>query len=519
MLLPQAADSIDFQNEPLRNMVAVGAIGAYSVRLWIRSERPGALTIRWWPAGDAGTAQQAGFSIPAENDRDNTCSFLIPEDFPSLPPLMPLQTYYFHITHNSDGTCIGAGHFETAPAHPDDTPERFALAVMSCHQPFTADGAVSIQAEQMLRAAHRCLQAHNTRLVFTVGDQMYADNPLQLSLFDARYFATIAPPGRHSLHECSAAEVRQIYQRRYRHFWNLPAWQAIHADFPCYPILDDHEIVDNWGTNEDHQGPGWERIGQGARAAYYDYQGARVFSEKAAPFASFHYSLSYGHLGIFVMDLRSQRTGGQKSQLFSVQQGDAFRQFLHEHRHKQCICIVLSVPIIHLPQLPVKILGHLAHWCEDFADRWSTGGHRRDRDRFLHWLFTHQRQYPEQRIVLLSGDIHIGCVHDVHWQPHGAHLYQLISSGITNNIGKIMQNISGLLIRLNRHVRTDDGTLKARVNLLRGVNWQHQNPYGGLNVGILEIITPAPGARPAFRFFLYGHDGEEPVCKYSSPQV
>jgi hypothetical protein len=95
----------------------------------------------------------------------------------------------------------------------------------------------------------------------------------------------------------------------------------------------------------------------------------------------------------------------------------------------------------------------------------------------------------------------------------------MISSGITNDIGALMQSISTLLIRLNRQVTTDDGGLRAKVRLLPGVRGQRQNPYGGLNVGILEIETPTPGASPKLRFFLYSHNGDESVCIYRSPQV
>ena len=511
----------DFQNEPLRNMVAVGAAGPHSVRLWMRSERPGALTIRWWPDGDEHAISQGDLSIPNANDRDNTCSVLVPEDFPPAPPLIPLRLYRFRVTHRADGACVGEGRFETAPMRPEDTPARFALALMSCHQPFTNNGVLTDQSDQMLRATYRCLQVHNTKLVFTVGDQMYADSPPQLSLSNAAYFATVAPPGRTRLHDCTAAEVRRLYQRRYRHFWNSPAWQAIHANFPCYPILDDHEIVDNWGTKPAHHTPAWRAVGEGGRAAYDDYQGSRVFAANETLSEAFHYAVSYGHLSVFVMDLRSTRTAwdGDGGQLFSEAQGVALRRFLYEHREKQCLCIVLSVPVIHLPWLPVKVVGHLAHWHEDFADRWSSGAHRRDRDRLLWWLWDHQRHHPTQRVVLLSGDIHIGCVHEIRWLPRGPTLYQMISSGITNDIGALMQSISTLLIRLNRQVTTEDGRLRTKVRLLPGVGGQRQNPYGGLNVGILEIETPTPGASPKLRFFLYSHDGDEPVCTYRSPQV
>lgn len=512
-------DTNDFQNEPLGNMVAIGAVQAHSARLWMRTERPGKLSIFWWPEDDTNMTAQGDICIPESNTRDNTFSLQIPEDIPSAPPLSPLRTYRFRIVHQASGTCIGTGRFETAPAGMDETPERFALALMSCHQPFDANGVLTTQSEDMLRAAYRCLKAHNTKLVFTVGDQMYGDQPHTLSYFDETYFATVAPAGRQRLTECTAAEVRQLYQRRYRHFWHVPAWQALHSAFPCYPILDDHEIVDNWGTHSEHQTPEWQAIGEGARAAYMDYQGSRVsaWDEKLAE--SFHYTVSYGNLSVFVMDLRSTRTAWNGGHLFSQNQEIALRRFLHEQRDTPCLCIVLSVPLIHLPQMPMRVMGRLAHWNEDFADRWSTGSHRRDRDRFLHWLVDHQRQYPKQRIVLLSGDIHIGCVHEVRLAPHGPVMYQMISSGITNDIGALMQRLSTYIIRLNRHVTTDDGSLRAKVKLLKGVSQHRQNPYGGLNVGILEIETLTPGEPPNLCFYLYSHQGDEPVCTYRSHVV
>jgi len=349
-----------------------------------------------------------------------------------------------------------------------------------------------------------------------VGDQMYSDQPPTLSFFDETYFSTVVPPGRQCLNECTAAEVRRLYQRRYRHFWQVPGWQALHAAFPFYPIIDDHEIVDNWGTQPEHQTPAWQAVGEGARAAYMDYQGSRVSPWSETLAESFHYTVSYGNLSVFVMDLRSTRTAWNGGQLFSKDQESALRRFLHEKRDTPCLGIVLSVPVIHLPQVPVRMVSHLAHWHEDFADRWSTGSHRRDRDRFLHWLAAHQRQYPRQRIVLLSGDIHIGCVHEVRWAPQGPVLYQMISSGITNDIGALLQRLSTFLIRLNRQVTTDDSTLRAKVKVLKGVGRQRQNPYGGLNVGILEIETPTSGASPNLCFYLYSHQGEEPVCVYRS---
>ena len=250
-----------------------------------------------------------------------------------------------------------------------------------------------------------------------------------------------------------------------------------------------------------------------------DYQGSRIAAWDETLAESFHYTVTYGNMRVFVMDLRSTRMAWNGGQLDSPAQGLALRGLLHEQRDKHCICIVLRVPVMHLPETPVRRLGHVAHWYEDFADRWSTGEHRRDRDQLLNGIAEHQRRYPAQRVVLLGGDIHIGCVHEIRWAPRGPQLYQLISSGVTNDTGALTQCLSTLIIRLNREASTADGALRAKVRLLKGLGRQRRNPYGGLNVGVLEIETPTSGDTPNLRFCLYSHRGEKPVCVYRSVLV
>src|SRR5688572_2369182 len=135
MLQNTMSDTKNFDNEPLGNMVAIGAVEARSVRLWLRTEHPGALTVFWWPEDAINVTAQGDICIPEDNTRDNTLSVQIPQDFPPAPALLPSRSYGFRILHRASGACIGTGRFETAPASLQETPERFALALMSCHQP------------------------------------------------------------------------------------------------------------------------------------------------------------------------------------------------------------------------------------------------------------------------------------------------------------------------------------------------------------------------------------------------
>lgn len=155
---------------PLRNMVAVGRVSPYFVRLWLRSERSGDLGLRWWQEDDEQNHTEVTVHVPKRNAHDNTMSVVLPDDFPPVSPLMPLCRYRFRVVHRVDKRVLGEGRFETAPACPEDTPPHFSIALMSCHEPFTHRGIPRRSSFHMLRAARRCLQRHNTKLLFTVGD-------------------------------------------------------------------------------------------------------------------------------------------------------------------------------------------------------------------------------------------------------------------------------------------------------------------------------------------------------------
>jgi alkaline phosphatase D len=350
-----------------------------------------------------------------------------------------------------------------------------------------------------------------------VGDQMYADAPKRTSLFDATHFERVAPQGRQRLFDCSVEEIRALYQQRYRHFWNVPAWRDLQAEHPCYMIWDDHDIVDNWGSDAAHQQPPWSRIGEGARRACYDYQASRTLDAVAAR-DHFAYTIEYGCIAIHVMDLRSQRRAGDNGRLIGDAQHDDVARFLRLHADKPVVFIVLSVPAVHLPKTLSHMCAWLSPWNEDFSDRWSTGEHVHDRDRLLRALRDHQRRHPAQRVVLLSGDIHIGCLHELSWDDGRPNLYQFISSGITHDTSRFVQSLSSLIMRAKRKV-TAPASPDLYVRLLRGDGPARDNPCGRLNFGIVEFERRPGQQSTSMRFYLYTHDGDEPLCQYRSPDV
>lgn len=497
------------QNDPLTDMVSVGAVTPHSARIWLRSRNPGPVKLTWKTEGTADPEGRIEGSISRNNETDNTATL-------DITCLKPRTRYTFRVFRDGE-VLLGQGRFETAPDTKTGPPRKYSFVIMSCNQPFDQQGRVYEEAGLMLRATRQIMRDRETKYALLLGDQMYSDFPEPLSLFDDDYFATIAPQGRRNILECTYQEVRRLFQIRYRHFWNQEEWMRMQAEIPCYPILDDHDIVDNWGSRVEHQTGKWENLGLGARGAYLDYQGSRMLGRDRPE--SFHYGFEYGDTATFVMDLRSERKAGDNGRLYSHEQQKSLERFLADHSDKAAFFLVLSVPIIHLPRFLARMVASLPRSGEDFSDRWSSGAHIKDRDRLFRILHDHQARYPEQRMLLLSGDIHIGCLHRIQWEDGTPQLYQVISSPITHYTSLPLQWASKTIIRLNRKISTRKRDLQARVKPLKGSGRSMRNPFGGLNFGLVEIETLSGREKPFLRVMFYGHEKGEPVLRYDSGKL
>jgi alkaline phosphatase D len=490
----------EFKTPPFDCMVAVGRVEPRRARIWARAPQPGLLTATCWEAERPGDAKVAEARAGLDADSDSVAVF----DLGGDGGLKPGTWHRFEVV-DASGRRLGEGRFKTAPEGLNSD-RVLRVGLMSCHQPFDPEGRVRADAREMLRALLDEFEHEKPAAIFTVGDQMYTDEPAGLSLWNPEHFERVRPPGRKDVADCSAREVRRLLDARYRTYWNIPEWQELHAKYPCYPILDDHEIVDNWGSIREHVTAPWREFGIGARGSYFDYQGSRVLPADGGVPDSFHYFIEHGPFAAFVMDLRSERTPGDagNGRLFSERQEADFRKFLADHGEKPVLFIVFTVPIIHLPRGLARAVARIAPFIEDFSDRWSTGSHIRDRDRMLWLLHEHQRAHPRQRIVLLSGDIHIGCAHALDWGPGRPPLYQFISSGVTHRSTRAVYLGSEALIRLNRRVTLERGDPSFAIRLVKGVGRANRNPYGGLNAGMVEMDFTNPRGPARIRFVLYG---------------
>lgn len=505
-----------FESE-LDDSVGTGWVRPRAARLWVRSAKAGRLRVRLLDSNgqllDEGT-----FDPPTDEALDGTATFRWPDDVDgATTALEPAHTYDYEVFREPDAL-LGRGRLLTPPLGWDDCPERFAIAVASCHQPFGDDGSSSTKARRLVEKVHEVLDSHDVKAVVLCGDQVYNDQPAALSLFDDEYFAQVAPPGRSSILECTREEVRALVQDRYRAFWGLDGFQRLQSRWACYPIPDDHDLVDNFGSAPEHASETWRAFREGALDACHDYQTSRVLGRHGDRPESLHHSFAWGPLRVFTMDLRSEKTSdGEVCSIYSDHQLAEVERFLHGNEDAGLLALVLSVPIAHIPEWLSAIGKPLEGEGGDLADRWGQPAARRSRDRLMALLHEHRERRPWQPLVLLGGDVHMGAVSELRWADGAASIHQLISSPLTNDEAAVFQHGSALA---HEALQTIDGEGYPRcdVRLLPGTAALERNPVPALNVGIVEVSVRE--GRCFFRLQLLAlNDEGEPVLVYESAEL
>ncbi len=497
--------------DKLEALVGAGRVDHRSVQIWARLHLP---TVHELEIVQ-GQQTISRFSVrPASASSDGTGAWTYPDDV-SGPELLPLTRYGVRLLCN--GELVAEAAFQTAPSSAAAAPAHWSFAAMSCNQPFSEDGSLYPGGAAMFRAALASLHEHDARFALLMGDQMYADAPQPSSLFDKDYFARIAPAGLSSILECSRERVRMIYQERYRQAWSPAGFRALQAALACYPMLDDHEVVDNFGTDPEHALARWDALRHGALDAYFDYQGVRV----TKPTPELHrpreldYGFRWGGTSVYVMDVRSQRrTNDGVTECYTPVQLEALRVFLSEQADQPLLVLVTAIPLIYLDSKISGVVSAVLQEGSDLHERWSHPQCIAHRNRILSMLADHAQQHPQQLILLLGGDVHTAVAYELEFEG-GRRMYQLVTSAISNHEGLLHRKLSELASQMIDEVEFEQGRVLKVRSLKPARAEAGANPYGGLNMGMVDVSTVGGVCSITLRVIGY-RDGGEAVTVFES---
>jgi alkaline phosphatase D len=190
-----------------------------------------------------------------------------------------------------------------------------------------------------------------------------------------------------------------------------------------------------------------------------------------------------------------------EAQVYGDDQLAALTTFLQAQRARAVIFLVLSVPLVYLPDWMVALGGRVPGQRELFATRWNVAHNQHALDRLLSVLQAHQCAAPGQRLVLLSGDVHQGAAVALRWAD-GAHAYQFVSSPVTNALHGWKERLARRLSFSMRHVR--HGAERVAIERIRCAGLGQRNPFNGLNIEVVSVEDR--GACVAVRFELVTYD-------------
>jgi hypothetical protein len=318
-------------------------------------------------------------------------------------------------------------------------------------------------------------------LLLHIGDQVYGDETFQQALYLLN--------GRSRGTAVQERKILELYRQLYRWTWGFPSTRAVLAAVPNLMIWDDHEIRDDWGSNPADRDPNSpeQYVGGLARRVYREYQrqlwdSIDVDVDPPGGAVEDHWHV-WGSIGVLFLDQRGARSFAydpQRPYLGSAQwqrvtaalaPGGALAGV-------RALMVVTSVPLAYLGD-GISTIG--SELMNDLMDHWAYGPHQKEQVECLRALRRwKQAGDGERELLVLGGDVHIGCRTEV--QHSGQMIFkQLITSPMTNKPPSwtAFQGLVGLLERDQ--------------NLGDNYSFKHSNYTRQRNFGIVIARVPDHG--------------------------
>ena len=474
-------------NARLKVAAIVGHATSKSVRLWLRTGRPGEFSLFLYkrdavvPASGGEeaesafravlaavplTLQDAKTRLPGMRRKD----FTIADYATDTTIVLELQhlnadTRYGYALYDRDRKRMVLGHnrlrwFRTPPPERKRRPFQFAL--FSCHMPYAVSGLFEKRTDVMNLDMWNFLDATLRRhadevdLIIAGGDQCYSDGVATLDIWQ-HLNRTMRKENGHLLPDEGA--MLSWYRDIYRGYWGFEGVQRVFDSFSTYMIWDDHEIGDGWGSYYfrkkgkpdglrrllpafEERGLTYEegrtlmrRMFRAARQAYIEYEHSH---NPPTANGDFDYAFRRGGCAFYVLDGRGQRDVERKS--YCILGQDQFKRFANwvnalTPEETPFLFVVSAVPMLHtrtaLVNADEQWLISQAGLDDDLRDSWEHDLHKTERAALMKVLFAAAAKGI--KVAILSGDVHVSAVFTLKDEA-GHCIYQLTSSAITYNV-------------------------------------------------------------------------------------
>ncbi|WP_439842941.1 alkaline phosphatase D family protein [Aeromonas taiwanensis] len=290
-----------------------------------------------------------------------------------------------------------------------------------------------------LAAEHK---AHPFSLLLMGGDQVYADS-LWTSVPTLKAWNELdrEEKVKRKATRTMVEQLDRFYCELYCKQWSRPEVAFMLARVPSAMMWDDHDIFDGWGSYpEDLQRCEVYQAIYAAATKYF-----RLFQLRSEANGALldkalnHHSWRLGFRGyqILALDNRANRT---LTRVMSPSQWDQINAALAacDSGH---LLVMAGVPVVYRDFSFTEAALDATPWEEeltdDLKDHWRAKDHQGERARLIMRLLDNARQRrqkePGCKTLILSGDVHVGCLGVIQDKREGVvNVHQLVSSGIVH---------------------------------------------------------------------------------------
>jgi alkaline phosphatase D len=463
-------------NARLDRAAIIGHTTANSTKIWMRLGLPGSYRLFVYPMAneDAQSFRKRLTLVPFDSPQPTAWakvySFDI-ADFSSdttfvqvVEDLQPYTTYGYAIQGKDDAgvsrILIGQDGLDNPLAYSFRTlsagPAPFSFGFYSCHLPYKKSifGGTEITNMDMWDSFLATLQRNRKEgeLAFVIGggDLVYVDGVDSLNIW--KYLNQCINERSDALPDKDA--MLSWYRDIYRGYWGFPQITQVFSQFPIYMSLDDHEILDGWGsyflneTSEDEMDeifPDWkksalswkshqallENMGECAIKVYDEYEHSHN------PDSDFlDYNFSTNGSAFYFLDGRSARDiNRQSNRVLGREQLARFSAWLKalDPKITPYVFVVSAVPLLHLHATLLNSKNpsfDVADLEDDLRDAWEHKLHDMERKQMVELLF--EAAGRGLKVSILSGDVHGSAAFRL--SRGNSIIYQLTSSPITYNV-------------------------------------------------------------------------------------
>lgn len=312
------------------------------------------------------------------------------------------------------------------------------------------------------------------------GDQLYADSIWteikQLQQWNELGFADKIK--RQASVELKK-RINRFYSELYLARWNQPQVATMLASVPSLMMWDDHDIFDGWGSYPEPltQCAVYQAIFTEAKHHFEllqirGRQNRCLLAKPNAAGALNHYSmhLQFQSYHILALDNRSERS---LTQVMSDENWADVASALGQC-HSGDLLLMTAVPVVYRDFSCAENVVDSTPWEEevtdDLKDHWRAKEHQGERQKLIMRLLDNAR-LRNAKTVLLSGDVHVGCLGVIRDKRDGKllNMHQVVSSGIVHPAPTYIQWL-GILAITNDNTEYLDENKSISADILK--------PYG-----------------------------------------